>query len=444
MNLSQHLKEHIALGLEEDIKRIARQAAHAANAGVATSSSSSGGGITSLTMGTTPITGGADTQVLFNDGGVVSSDSGFVFNKTTNVLTLDGGAVFNEAGADSDFRIEGDAEPNMFVVDAGTDHIGIGTATTDGGATVTIQPKAGQVHFALKDNGGTNRAYIGLENASDYMLGPTGTNSLFYRSTGFAQAWSVSNGATEMYLDTSGNLALGNSLASAAGAKLQVNGATSGIGQIIKLNATTPGDALQIQNSSATVLTVINASGHVGILNTSPGVPLDVTGAIRTSSTITVGSGFNSKVLLNNGATGAFVSADNGSSYIAHGAADGSVLVVDSSFNTAAVFTISATPSAGYRAAIFTRTAGTRGLIVQGAASQTANLQEWHDSSSGILSTISENGYFTTRKVAAPADAELSASELSFWFDASNGASKLKVKAKSADGTVVAGEVALA
>jgi hypothetical protein len=37
--------------------------------------------------------------------------------------------VFNEAGADIDFRVEGDAQANMLVVDASADKIGIATAT---------------------------------------------------------------------------------------------------------------------------------------------------------------------------------------------------------------------------------------------------------------------------------------------------------------------------
>lgn len=37
------------------------------------------------------------------------------------------GLVVNDSGADSDTRIEGHAEPNLFFVDAGTDRVGIGT-----------------------------------------------------------------------------------------------------------------------------------------------------------------------------------------------------------------------------------------------------------------------------------------------------------------------------
>ena len=45
-------------------------------------------------------------------------------------ISFDGGTfVFNESGADKDFRIEGDTDANLFVADASTDRIGIGTAT---------------------------------------------------------------------------------------------------------------------------------------------------------------------------------------------------------------------------------------------------------------------------------------------------------------------------
>ncbi len=52
---------------------------------------------------------------------------------STGNISFDGGSfVFNESGADKDFRIEGDANANLFVADASTDRIGIGTAAPDG------------------------------------------------------------------------------------------------------------------------------------------------------------------------------------------------------------------------------------------------------------------------------------------------------------------------
>lgn len=81
--------------------------------------------------------------------------------------------------------------------------------------------------------------------------------------------------------------------------------------------------------------------------------------------------------------------------------------------------------------------------IFWGAASQAANLIEVRDSSDAVLATYSENGYCTTRKNSAPADAELVANEAAYWFDSTNGAARFCIKAKTADGTVVTGQVTL-
>lgn len=57
--------------------------------------SAAGGGIT---IGSTTITGGADTYVMFNDGGFVGNDSGLQYNKTTDVLTVVRTVVADGAG----------------------------------------------------------------------------------------------------------------------------------------------------------------------------------------------------------------------------------------------------------------------------------------------------------------------------------------------------------
>ena len=60
-------------------------------------------------------------------------------------LDVRGSVIFNEAGADADVRMEGDTCANLFVLDASTDRIGIGTATPavlfdvdNGGATTQL------------------------------------------------------------------------------------------------------------------------------------------------------------------------------------------------------------------------------------------------------------------------------------------------------------------
>ena len=51
-------------------------------------------------------------------------------------VIITGAAIFNEAGADIDFRMEGDTEVNLFFLDASTDRIGIGTASPQGALEV--------------------------------------------------------------------------------------------------------------------------------------------------------------------------------------------------------------------------------------------------------------------------------------------------------------------
>lgn len=75
-------------------------------------------------------------------------------------------------------------------------------------------------------------------------------------------------------------------------------------------------------------------------------------------------------------------------------------------------------------------------LRVKAAAGQSADLLEVKDSAGALLSAFSENGYFMTRKTAAPADGEIAAGEVGLWLDSTNGAPKLKVKGKQANGTV--------
>ena len=77
-------------------------------------------------------------------------------------------------------------------------------------------------------------------------------------------------------------------------------------------------------------------------------------------------------------------------------------------------------------------------------ASQSNNLSEWLSPILDFYARINKNGYFLIAKVAAPADAEISGSELALWFDDTNGAGKLMIKAKTANGTVVTGSVLLA
>lgn len=83
------------------------------------------------------------------------------------------------------------------------------------------------------------------------------------------------------------------------------------------------------------------------------------------------------------------------------------------------------------------------GLSVSGAGGQTVNIQEWIVSGGAVKCCINKNGTFLTSVNAAPADGDLLTGALAFWFDATAGSAKLKVKARQADGNIKTGTLLL-
>lgn len=58
--------------------------------------------------------------------------------KGAGVVGLEGGVVVNDLGADADFRVEGDTNANLVVVDASADAVGVGTATPNGATILDV------------------------------------------------------------------------------------------------------------------------------------------------------------------------------------------------------------------------------------------------------------------------------------------------------------------
>jgi len=114
------------------------------------------------------------TISTITSGNVVLSPAGFV--SVTSALTQDGGAVFNEAGAAVDFRVEGDTATHLLFVDASADLVGINesapnsTLDVNGSfaaaiETVTDDTMDATNHFVLVDTSAAPRT-INLPAAS--------------------------------------------------------------------------------------------------------------------------------------------------------------------------------------------------------------------------------------------------------------------------------------
>jgi hypothetical protein len=84
------------------------------------------------TLSTTSISS-ADINAGTIDNATIGGSTPAAGSFTT--LNTSGAVVFNDAGADVDFRVEGDTNANLIVADAGADKVGIGTNTfnTNGG-----------------------------------------------------------------------------------------------------------------------------------------------------------------------------------------------------------------------------------------------------------------------------------------------------------------------
>jgi hypothetical protein len=67
-------------------------------------------------------------SVIPSNGSATFAASAY-FNSRVEMNSGGAGVVINEAGADSDFRVEGDTDTNLIFVDGGTDRVGIGTGS---------------------------------------------------------------------------------------------------------------------------------------------------------------------------------------------------------------------------------------------------------------------------------------------------------------------------
>jgi len=153
--------------------------------------------------------GSASTPALafrddLNTGIFSSADN--TFNIATNGverMELGGTTIFNEDGADVDFRIEGDTEENLFFVDAGNNRIGIGISTPQ----TSLDIKDDEANIRLNsDANGLNQIQFG--DANDSIRA-----SIVYRNgtAGDALCFHGYNNTESMRIDSSGRLLIGKS-----------------------------------------------------------------------------------------------------------------------------------------------------------------------------------------------------------------------------------------
>ena len=179
----------------------------------------------------------------------------------------------------------------------------------------------------------------------------------------------------------------------------QIDAAASAVGLIVKANATTPGNLQEWQNSAGTVLARIGSDGNIQT----------VAGLIATGNYLnSFGGGTLSNTIL------AVRPGASNIGLVVRGAASqtanlqewqNSAGTVKAQVNSNGQLTTNGlvnTPSNdyfGYSTYFSTGSSGWIGLGVRGVASQTADLQQWQNSGGGILGKVDKDGFITAPRV---------------------------------------------
>ncbi len=221
--------------------------------------------------------------------------------------------------------------------------------------------------------------------------------------TGNLQEWQDSSGTVLAYLSASGNLAInhtGNNYltinsTNSGSANLQLG--TAGTGPLLLYD---PVDtSLQFQMSGATRMQLTQA-GVLKLNNTGLDDRLEFVNSGISAANIIWGSGSTTGYRLGKDASGYFRLANSSlvsTRNLSFNGADG-LFGINTQYPTTAALEINVPSAANL------------GLIVRGAASQTASLQEWQNSSGTTLLRVNQNG--TIQNITGNANAFLSSTTL--------------------------------
>ncbi len=164
---------------------------------------------------TTPTAGPTTEKVTILDIGNV----GIGTTAPAATLEVNGSAIFNEAGADKDFRVEGNGNPNMIFVDASLNQIGLLTNTFPTNHSVEIGAAGTASSLEIRpqtwDAGSTATVSIGDD--YNYLLGSWGSGLGLYMGSSenlrfFTDASGGGFNGTERMtiLRSSGNVGIGS------------------------------------------------------------------------------------------------------------------------------------------------------------------------------------------------------------------------------------------
>jgi hypothetical protein len=173
-----------------------------------------------------------------------------------------GEVVFNDDGANYDFRIEGDTNANLFFVDASAEAVGIGTSASSAKLSVSLGGVAGTIAQL------TDGIQQSLNIASDAGSGSAGVVS-YDTANGASQAFKIGT-FEKVRIDGSGRLLVGTGTSAGVDAILQTRSDSfSALNQenfYSGANSSPPNLIFAKSRGSAAAPAVVNADDYLGII----------------------------------------------------------------------------------------------------------------------------------------------------------------------------------
>lgn len=242
--------------------------------------------------------------------------SGGTLVGTVEFLRLAGaeGIVFNTDGEDINFRVESDDDPNMFVIDAGTNKIGIGTnspavdleirdttassatqggglrLSSDDGALMATGHRLGVIEFAgAEDDSSTMRVGGRIEVLCDgaWSGSANAANMIFYTTTGNATQSEVMRLSHDKAITTQGGITVQTGASSGQKA-LYLRHQDADVYALEIATDNTTANVVNISANDVTTATVFNIdSGAVGVMTTGKVIDAKGSYTIADGGTVT-------------------------------------------------------------------------------------------------------------------------------------------------------------
>ena len=231
--------------------------------------------------------GDSDTKIRFPSANTVSVETG----GAERFKISDSISIFNDGGADVDFKVEGDTDTALFYVEAGNNRVGIGTSvptsklyvngvSTDHIITARASDTNGNsiVNILAEGTTGNSRILFSDTAANDGIISYSHTDRGFHFGTAGTGTDMMLNSGGDLLLGTTADTILANFNANAGGVLLDdigsgatVYGVTHGTRQLF-LGCDTAhnylwgysNNALYIGTNNATRISILS-NGRVGI-----------------------------------------------------------------------------------------------------------------------------------------------------------------------------------